>query len=40
VFVEGLAGQVFKDQALTVSISLIASLVVSPAHATSTIAIR
>jgi HAE1 family hydrophobic/amphiphilic exporter-1 len=29
VFVEGLAGQVFKDQALTVSISLIASLVVS-----------
>ncbi|HEU4364325.1 MAG TPA: efflux RND transporter permease subunit, partial [Candidatus Krumholzibacteria bacterium] len=29
VFVEGLAGQVFKDQALTVSISLLASLVVS-----------
>jgi HAE1 family hydrophobic/amphiphilic exporter-1 len=29
VFVEGIAGQVFKDQALTVSISLIASLVVS-----------
>ena len=29
VFVEGLAGQVFKDQALTVSISLMASLVVS-----------
>ncbi|MDH5268538.1 MAG: efflux RND transporter permease subunit [Candidatus Krumholzibacteria bacterium] len=29
IFVEGLAGQVFKDQALTVSISLLASLVVS-----------
>jgi HAE1 family hydrophobic/amphiphilic exporter-1 len=29
VFVEGLAGQVFRDQALTVSISLLASLVVS-----------
>ncbi len=29
VFVEGIAGQVFKDQALTVSISLIASLIVS-----------
>ncbi len=29
VFVEGIAGQVFKDQALTVSISLVASLVVS-----------
>lgn len=29
VFVEGIAGQVFKDQALTVSISLLASLVVS-----------
>ena len=29
VFVEGIAGQIFKDQALTVSISLIASLIVS-----------
>ncbi len=29
VFVEGLAGQVFRDQALTVSISLMASLIVS-----------
>jgi HAE1 family hydrophobic/amphiphilic exporter-1 len=29
VFVEGIAGQVFKDQALTVSVSLMASLVVS-----------
>lgn len=29
VFVEGIAGQVFKDQALTVSISLVASLIVS-----------
>jgi len=29
VFVEGLAGQVFRDQALTVSISLTASLLVS-----------
>lgn len=29
VFVEGIAGQVFRDQALTVSISLLASLVVS-----------
>ncbi|UCH85667.1 MAG: efflux RND transporter permease subunit [Candidatus Latescibacterota bacterium] len=29
VFVEGIAGQVFKDQALTVSISLLASLVVA-----------
>lgn len=29
VFVEGIAGQVFKDQALTVSVSLLASLVVS-----------
>ena len=26
IFVEGLAGQVFKDQALTVSVSLMASL--------------
>jgi HAE1 family hydrophobic/amphiphilic exporter-1 len=29
VFVEGIAGQVFKDQALTVSVSLLASLVVA-----------
>ncbi len=29
VFVEGIAGQVFKDQALTVSVSLLASLIVS-----------
>lgn len=29
VFVEGIAGQVFRDQALTVSISLLASLMVS-----------
>lgn len=29
VFVEGIAGQVFRDQALTVSISLLASLIVS-----------
>jgi len=29
VFVEGIAGQVFRDQALTVSISLLASLVVA-----------
>jgi HAE1 family hydrophobic/amphiphilic exporter-1 len=29
IFVEGIAGQVFRDQALTVSISLLASLVVS-----------
>lgn len=29
VFVEGVAGQLFRDQALTVSISLLASLVVS-----------
>lgn len=29
VFVEGMAGQVFRDQALTVSISLLASLVVA-----------
>jgi HAE1 family hydrophobic/amphiphilic exporter-1 len=29
VFVEGVAGQVFKDQALTVSISLLASLLVA-----------
>jgi HAE1 family hydrophobic/amphiphilic exporter-1 len=29
VFVEGFAGQVFKDQALTVSVSLLASLVVA-----------
>jgi HAE1 family hydrophobic/amphiphilic exporter-1 len=29
VFVEGIAGQLFKDQALTVTISLLASLVVS-----------
>jgi len=29
VFVEGIAGQIFKDQALTVSISLLASLVVA-----------
>jgi len=29
VFVEGFAGQVFKDQALTVSVSLLASLIVA-----------
>jgi HAE1 family hydrophobic/amphiphilic exporter-1 len=29
VFVEGIAGQVFKDQALTVSVSLMASLIVA-----------
>jgi HAE1 family hydrophobic/amphiphilic exporter-1 len=29
VFVEGIAGQVFKDQALTVSVSLLASLIVA-----------
>ncbi|MEE9269282.1 MAG: efflux RND transporter permease subunit, partial [Candidatus Krumholzibacteria bacterium] len=29
IFVEGIAGQVFRDQALTVSISLLASLIVS-----------
>lgn len=29
VFVEGIAGQVFRDQALTVSVSLLASLIVS-----------
>ena len=29
VFVEGIAGQLFKDQALTVTISLIASLIVA-----------
>jgi HAE1 family hydrophobic/amphiphilic exporter-1 len=29
VFVEGIAGQVFRDQALTVSVSLLASLVVA-----------
>ncbi len=29
VFVEGMAGQVFRDQALTVSVSLLASLVVA-----------
>ncbi len=29
VFVEGIAGQVFRDQALTVSISLLASLIVA-----------
>jgi HAE1 family hydrophobic/amphiphilic exporter-1 len=29
IFVEGIAGQVFKDQALTVSVSLMASLVVA-----------
>ncbi len=29
VFVEGIAGQIFKDQALTVSISLLASLMVA-----------
>ena len=28
VFVEGIAGQLFKDQALTVTISLLASLLV------------
>ena len=29
VFVEGIAGQLFRDQALTVSVSLIASLIVA-----------
>jgi HAE1 family hydrophobic/amphiphilic exporter-1 len=29
IFVEGIAGQVFKDQAMTVSVSLLASLVVA-----------